>query len=154
MLWKKIFAILALATLFTSCATSNSSYHKARSVGLNANEKFQVYGAYKSNIVGTLTWANDDHCNENAFINYVRLQNKAQNVIEIIMNETCTDQNTKCKCSYSGIGVNYTAINAEEATVWNNAISSKNENITTPQKSKSLFSISGGAESEDSQQHR
>lgn len=50
------------------------------------------------------------------------------------MNETCTDQNTKCKCSYSGIGVNYTAINAEEATVWNNAISSKNENITTPQK--------------------
>lgn len=75
-------------------------------------------------------------------------------MIEIIMNETCTDQNTKCKCSYSGIGVNYTAINAEEATVWNNAISSKNENITTPQKSKSLFSISGGAESEDSQQHR
>lgn len=122
---KIFFAFLASATLITGCAIPNTTYSSARSIEVNPTEKFQVFGAYKSSIVGAVTWNDDDICNDKAFINYIRLENKAQNVIEIIMSETCIGQGqgAQCKCSYSGIGVNYTTINVEEAKAWNMAVS-------------------------------
>lgn len=121
---KKILALLAFTAMLYGCATTTSGYKASRQIGQDTPEKIMFFGAYKSTIVGTVTWESETHCSEIKFVMQMRKERKADNLIDILTEERCSTvgPDTKCSCSYVGTAMKYMPLNPEEAEQWNLAL--------------------------------
>jgi len=121
---KKILLMLAMSLLFVGCAVQpKTKLIESKTM----KENLVVFGAYKTEIVGYVTWKDNDRCNVVSFMQNIRETQKADKVVDVIMEEHCTTgsglEAEKCTCSYSGLGLKYVAIDANEAVLWGNAMS-------------------------------
>ena len=90
------------AAMLAGCAiqSSKSKMQEADFMQDNLN----VYGAYRADIVGVISWNQEDRCNKTAFMLYARKEKNIDKVVDIITKETCLSDpgamNTNCKCEY------------------------------------------------------
>ena len=120
-------AILFVVLLLAGCAmkpAQDTRYRKADFM----KERFAVFGAYKTELVGSITWKDDNECNEAAFVFYVRQKKMADRLVDIVTEEICSapspgSLDEDCSCDYSGIGLNYKQLEVEEASLWGNVAS-------------------------------
>jgi hypothetical protein len=120
---KKIALMLAMSLMFVGCAVQpKTKLSEAKTM----KENLVVLGAYKTEIVGYVSWKDNDRCNVISFMQNTRETNKADKVVDVIMEENCTMGSSygveKCSCSYSGLGLKYVMLDAKEAVLWGNAM--------------------------------
>lgn len=72
---------------------------------------------YKAQLGDLIEMSLEGRCSESRFVSAARYINKVHNVVEIIMNETCSKDigkaspnSTNCTRAYSGLAVHYTEI--------------------------------------------
>jgi hypothetical protein len=126
MAMKKFAILLITVSMFFGCSANNPT--KSRGKQSDAmQDKLVVYGAFKADLAGNITWERDGLCDRSAFKFYARQQKEIDKLVDIIMKEKCTQEpgtlNKKCSCKYSGIGLKYTQLDVNEAVLWNSASS-------------------------------
>lgn len=121
---KKLLALCAFAAMLYGCASTTSGYKASRQISQKTPEKIMFFGAYKSTIVGTVTWETESHCSDIKFIMQMRKERKADNLIDILSEERCSTvgPDTRCACSYVGTALKYMPLKPEEAEEWNLAL--------------------------------
>jgi hypothetical protein len=131
---KKYAILLASTLMLFGCAINGNSKSTLKEANV-MNDNLTVFGAYKAEIVGTVTWTDNDVCNKTAFMLYAREEKNIDKLVDIIMKETCgeADPGTlvrNCSCKYSGIGMKYRQMDVQEAALWGATSSSASSSAT------------------------
>ncbi len=112
---KKTIPISIAALLLAGCAitSTRSRTFEGRFIHKNLN----AYGLYKAKIQKVLKADLDGRCDESLFVMNARLYNNVHNVVDVVMKETCVSEQgmqPDCSCEYTGIGIIYEEIAANE----------------------------------------
>lgn len=131
---KKALILLASTALLFGCAsTSTNTFTAKRQIGQETPEKVLFFGAYKTVLAGTATWESEEECSEIKFVMQMRREGKADNLMDILMDEKCETfgPDKKCNCRYVGTALKYQPISTpEEAQAWNIALNSPSKEET------------------------
>ena len=117
---KRLAILFVAAAMLIGCGSQSINYrfHEANVMKSDLN----VYGAFKAEPAGIVSWNDNNHCNKSAFLLYARTEKQMDKVVDVVMKETCTtipgtiDMN--CKCEYSGYGLIYNQLDVNEAAAW------------------------------------
>lgn len=127
---KKIILPLAGSALLSSCAVAGGSGSGIESKLIEQNRR--AVGVYRIELTEPILMSLEGRCNIPLFVIEARKESKIDNVIDIVMNETCSSAEpgkTVCECEYSGIGILYSDINnPDEASTWMGSDSSEINN--------------------------
>lgn len=117
---KKIILPLAGSALLSSCAVAGGSGSGIESKLIEQNRR--AVGVYRIELTEPILMSLEGRCNVPLFVIEARKESKIDNVIDIVMIETCSSAEpgkTVCECEYSGIGILYSDINnPDEASTW------------------------------------
>ena len=109
---KKIILPLAGSALLSSCAVAGGSGSGIESKLIEQNRR--AVGVYRIELTEPILMSLEGRCNVPLFVIEARKESKIDNVIDIVMIETCSSAEpgkTVCECEYSGIGILYSDIN-------------------------------------------
>lgn len=115
-LMKKIIPMLSAAFLFFGCAT-NSMVTESKLM----KERIVVYGAFKAEYAGKITFKEDKRCDVNNFIHHARVKEGMDKVVDILMEESTSG--ASYSCTYWGIGLKYKPMDVNETARWESAMS-------------------------------
>lgn len=117
---KKIILPLAGSALLSSCVVAGGSGSGIESKLIEQNRR--AVGVYRIELTEPILMSLEGRCNVPLFVIEARKESKIDNVIDIVMFETCSSAEpgkTVCECEYSGIGILYSDINnPDEASTW------------------------------------
>lgn len=117
---KKIILPLAGSALLSSCVVAGGSGSGIESKLIEQNRR--AVGVYRIELTEPILMSLEGRCNVPLFVIEARKESKIDNVIDIVMIETCSSAEpgkTVCECEYSGIGILYSDINnPDEASTW------------------------------------
>ena len=145
---KKLAILIVVASMFAGCAVNTTTKARLKQNDV-MKDKLMVYGAYKADIAGIVTWQSGGSCSKAAFKLFAREQKNMDKLVDIIMKETCTQEpgtlNQSCRCEYSGIGMKYRELDAKEAALWSAVSASVPENSSEESEQQQSVYSSGPA---------
>lgn len=141
---KKLAILIVVASMFVGCAMDSTTKARLKQNDV-MNDKLMVYGAYKADLAGVVAWQAEGACSKVAFKLFAREQKNMDKLVDIIMKETCTQEqgtlNQRCRCEYSGIGMKYRELDVNEAAAWSAVSANVPERSSEePEQQQSVFS--------------